>query len=202
MTQNAAMEPRIAPLVESLDKLTGPARGAALARLRRALGKEPGEANEAHRYVARFVPERGDDWRERCLYLIAALYAAHPPARSGEGLQQPEDENFGRSCARLVEQDRDRRESVERRFVALLAADEEEIAQRLRQMVQLLAAAKSPVPVNYSRLLSDLTFWQANEHRARRHWAQAFWRVASSDVDTAPNPDTDDTTATTGDAEE
>ena len=180
MTQAAVDAPQVAPLIEGLDRLVGKDDRAALARLRRALGKSPGEATEAHRYVARFLPTQPNEWRERCLYLVAALYATHPPERRGEGVAAPPDENLGRSCARLVEQDANRRDSVERRFVALLAADEDDLAQPLRQMIQLIAAAKQPIPVNYSRLLTDLSYWRANDHRVRRRWAQAFWRVTGA----------------------
>src|SRR2546426_9537486 len=122
---------------------------AALAALRRSLGKAPGEAAEAHRYVLPFTgnaTQRDED----TYYLVGALFALHqinwPPNEESNG-----PTNFGASFAwlkREVESD-----SIEKRFVALLNCHQEDLPDHLRHAVSLLRSKE--IPIDWARLLRD-----------------------------------------------
>ena len=70
--------------------------------------------------------------------------------------------------------------SIENRFIALLGADPENVADYLRQSVTLLAA--DDLGLNYVSLLDDLALWlnpYATDPRnqIRQRWARDFYRV-------------------------
>lgn len=141
---------------------------AALAALRRGLGKQPGEAAESHRYV---VPFTGDlsIQREATFYLVAALFARHQESWSDGG--EPGPRNLGASIERLAA--RTEGTSVERRFVALLNSHPEDFAEHLRHVVGVLKAGD--VPIDWAQLLRDLQQWDREDRRVQRAWARAFW---------------------------
>lgn len=173
---------------------TGGDRGT-LAALRRGLGREPGSAPEMFPYVAGWVGERRG-WREQCLYLVAALFAAHPrpwPA-SEDGGGSAEERNLGASFARARTRAKSP-EALARRFTALLASDRRELPNRLRQAVSLLRAHDAPV--DWYRLLRDLEQWGRDDRRVERAWARSFWRPAGPDGGSpAGNTGEGDTAAT------
>src|SRR5262245_13745424 len=150
---------------------------AALAALRRSLGKSPGEAADAHRYVLRFNPEQRDEW---AYYLVAGLFAMHP-----ESWQHKEDDNrltnFGASFA-WMKSKADNDSSIERRFVALLDCHTDDLAEHLRHAVNLLRSNKSEVIlVDWLQLLRDLRNWNHEGRFVQRNWARAFWGGAPPD---------------------
>jgi CRISPR system Cascade subunit CasB len=75
MSEQAKAVSREERFVTYLEQLEHAEDRAALAALRRSLGKSPGEASEAHRYVLRFNPPVRE---EETYYLIGALFALHP----------------------------------------------------------------------------------------------------------------------------
>jgi CRISPR system Cascade subunit CasB len=157
--------------VAGLQSLATKDNRAALAGLRRGLGKDPSEAFEAHRYIAGRLPENASDWQVRCHYLVAALFALHPEtAPAGDGPR-----SLGAGMARVAANNRAGGESIERRFNALLASDREALPDHLRHAVQLLKGAE--VPLDWARLLRDIQHWDAEGLRAPRYvWAREFWR--------------------------
>lgn len=152
---------------------------AALAALRRSLGKSPGEASEAHRYVLRFNPEPWDEW---AYYLVAGLFAMHPESwRKAEGDKQLT--NFGASFA-WMKSKADSDSSIERRFVALLDCHEDDLAEHLRHAVRLFKSNKSEVIlVDWLQLLRDLRNWNDEKRYVQRNWARAFWGDNQADKD-------------------
>lgn len=114
----------------------------------------------------------GDDWKARCVQTVAGLYALHPKeAREG---------NFGTSCRALIGDDErlkldESREvgPLARRFQHLLAADREEVFDRVIRLV--MRAKSAEVPVNYQCLYDDLAKWQYNPEIVRVQWAKQFW---------------------------
>ncbi|WP_337153898.1 type I-E CRISPR-associated protein Cse2/CasB [Pseudomonas aeruginosa] len=135
-------------------------------------------------YVERFVgAERHahDAWR-LALYLTAGLFASHPeqgPAslatRFGELMK-------ARDSA-----------SIERRFIALLSADAENLSVYLRQVVSLLAAGK--LAFDYGVLLDDLAHWLdpylpvARGDAIRQRWARDFYAALANTTDTSLHKD-------------
>jgi CRISPR system Cascade subunit CasB len=149
--------------VSHLEKLRAADDRAALARLRRGLGKEPGTAVEMFPLVQPWLPANMPRSQEDAFFLVAALFAAHPePGDIG---------NFGQSFARLAE----KREiaSIEKRFVALLNAHKDDLANHLRHAVSLLAS--DSIPVNWRQLLADIQWWGHPERFVQRDWAKGFW---------------------------
>jgi CRISPR system Cascade subunit CasB len=69
-------------------------------------------------------------------------------------------------------------ESIEKRFIALLGADADNLEEYLRQIVTLLAA--DDCGLDYIALLNDLPYWlnpNATEKRdqIRQRWARDFY---------------------------
>jgi CRISPR system Cascade subunit CasB len=170
--ENESKEQRFVNYLEQLD-LNGDR--AALAALRRSLGQPIGHNGETHRYILWINPST---WDEPYYYLIAGLYALHPTSWHRTEANNRLT-NFGASMARL------NREvvssSIERRFVALLDAHEDDLAEHLRQTVSLLKSRD--VPVDWVRLLKDLRSWKLESKSVQRQWARAFWVNDSSTAD-------------------
>ena len=155
----------------------------ALAHLRRSLGFEPGSYGQAMPYVERFVAvdKHEQDASRLALYLVAGLFALHP---------QQGNRSLAAAFGALMRE----RESanIERRFIALLDADAQNLPNYLRQAVSLLKADERAL--DYAALIGDLNCW-LNPHadqqwrdRIRQRWARDFYRVvteASVPTDTA-----------------
>ncbi|MBX3291566.1 MAG: type I-E CRISPR-associated protein Cse2/CasB [Acidobacteria bacterium] len=135
---------------------------AALAHLRRGLGKKPGDAMEMYPYVGRFAGERSNEAHERAVFLTAALFADYPDAPQNAG-------DLGSSVKQIAEKS----DSIERRFVALLDADAKDLHYYLRQMFGLLKG--NSVPVNWDRLFKDVRNWSHDDRFVQRNWARSFW---------------------------
>src|SRR2546423_7221253 len=113
MSEQTAKSSRDERFVAYLEQLERAEDRAALAALRRSLGKSPGEAPEAHRYVLRFSPPVRE---EGAHYLVGALFALHPKSWQREDVAN-RPTHLGASVARLKRQDES--ESIETRYVAL-----------------------------------------------------------------------------------
>jgi CRISPR system Cascade subunit CasB len=99
---------------------------------------------------------------------IAGLYAMHP-AETSNG-------NFGNTC-KAIEQRRNESQSTdskltatERRFQHVLAAEREEVCDRVLRMARMAKALD--VPINYEQLETDLIRWG---DKVKTDWASAFW---------------------------
>lgn len=171
------------------DGPNGEARGdrAALAALRRGLGKEPGEAPEMFPVLLPLLPEdRLFPRDERVAYLVATLFAFHPetwPAASRHRWRS----NLGASMRRLARQTESN--GPERRFIALLNSDEPDLPHHLRGIVGLLRAAEDPIWVDWSQLTRDLLRWTRPDREVQRRWAHAFWGGRDAPEEEAPAPD-------------
>jgi CRISPR system Cascade subunit CasB len=135
---------------------------AALAHLRRGLGRRPGDAMEMYPYVGRFAGESVNRSHERAVFLTSALFAYYPDAPQNAG-------DLGSSVKQIAEKS----DSIERRFVALLDADAEDLHYYLRQMIGLLKA--NNVPVNWDQLFKDIRNWSHDDRFVQRNWARSFW---------------------------
>lgn len=156
---------------------------AALAALRRGLGKAPGEAAESHRYVVPFTSDLSAR-REAAYYQVAALFAWHQGSWQADSAD-PHSTNLGASLERLAA--RSMGSSVERRFVALLNSHADDLDAHLRQVVGLLKAGD--VPIDWARLLRDLQHWDSEDRQVQRAWARAFWAgQPEPEGRTAPSP--------------
>jgi CRISPR system Cascade subunit CasB len=164
------------PFVEWLVRLSHDDRRA-MAILRRSLAFEPGDFPAAFPYIEPFVPAttRGEHIRE-ALYLLGGLFALHPEHASTHSI--------ARELARVAAARNSG--SIEQRFLTLLASDEATIAQRLRQLVTLVAT--DGAPIDYVELLADLYQWMdpyghAARDRIRRRWARQFYSLNRENKD-------------------
>lgn len=165
--------------VASLYRLVERDDRAALAALRRGLGKRPGEAAEMFPYVVPFCAQLSES-RQNDFFLVAALFAAHPGAPGTQGSQRS---NLGASYRTLAAKSESA--NVERRFVALLNASREDLDTHLRHAVSLLKA--HDVTVDWAQLLRDLAGWNWESRAIQRRWSQAYWG-ASPTVQATQSP--------------
>lgn len=169
---NTHQPPNLAQdFVRYLTTLTEQDRGAKAA-LRHSLGFAPGRYPAAFPYVERFVGNdrhTDDAWR-KALYLVAGLFSAHPAYQA--------DRSFATAFARLRLQRNS--DSIEKRFITLIAADPENIPNYLRQAVSLMAA--EGIAFDYAALCNHLARWLnpwAQEQRddLRQRWARDYYRA-------------------------
>lgn len=122
----------------------------------------------------------GDKYSERAVQTIAGLYATHPKVIH-EG-------DFGVMCRKLLgDEERKKLDTAEgvgpitRRFQHLLAAEGEEIFDRIVRFV--LRAKAEEIPVNYVELFEKLVYWQwpDSADRVRADWARSFWTPATEE---------------------
>jgi CRISPR system Cascade subunit CasB len=159
----------------ALQQLAAPPSGepdrAALAALRRGLGRRPGEIAEPYRVLLTLPDARPAPWQEDACFLVAGLFAWHliPWRESTDG-----PTNLGESLRRHANARPGN--GAERRFVALLNAGYEDLPVHLRHVVGLLRASETPI--DYAQLLRDVTdrAWNAESRYVQRAWSRAFWR--------------------------
>lgn len=163
---------KVSAFISRLERLVEEEDRATLAQLRRSLAFEPGTYVYAFPLVERFTINLSPD-RRRLYFLVAGLFALHP-----ESNNDPR-EDFGRTLQRLYLKDTS--PSTERRFLALLEADDDQLPHHLRQLVSLLKA--KGLAVNWRRLLQDLINRQYDPDATKRRWAQSFYRPLSEDTE-------------------
>lgn len=158
------------------DRDDGDARGA-MAALRRGMGRPPGEISEASRIVQPMLDMDAPQWVEDTMYIIAPLFAFHRAPYDGDP-----GTNIGDHFRALSDEDGEPPRSVERRFMALLAAEPDELPDALRQAVSLLKS--KDVPVNWRELFDDVGWWldrrpegEGYRQRVRLKWSRRFWRL-------------------------
>ncbi|MEA4909277.1 MAG: type I-E CRISPR-associated protein Cse2/CasB [Anaerolineaceae bacterium] len=150
---------------------------AARAALRRSLGRAPGEAPDAFRYVVPWLPDPCSQRVEASYYLIAGLFALHP--------KYIDEGNLAAHLRKLAGADEEENQRLERRLMAALRAHPNDLPNHLRRLVGILKA--KDVPVNWHELMRDLLAWDHPERSAQKRWANAFWggRLAAA----ADHPD-------------
>lgn len=149
------------------------------AELKRALQQEdPGRHTAIFRYVEPFVPRDGRYGGRDAYYLVAALF----------GLVEKDDtrEDSRVSLAKAVRQYElggeaggDEVSATEKRFLALLDADDDELPHRLRQMVKMVTSGSNRVhqQLDWQKLLTDLTRWNHPARRTQTDWAREFYNT-------------------------
>jgi CRISPR system Cascade subunit CasB len=155
---------------------------AALARLRRGLGKPAGSVLDIVEYTHADEFAGRDDAptpAEIAAHLSMTLYALHQQSQ-GRPMHQG-GHPLGRSIRALIPVERGEKyteASVAKRFTMLGTADSlGELTHHLRGMVQLLRAGG--VPLDYGQLAADLLTWQRPGGAAtvRLRWGRDFHRT-------------------------
>lgn len=141
--------------------------------LRRSLAFDPGVYVPAYPYVEPFVKDKDRPWRRKMLYLVAGLWAAHwREGRSGAPMK------IGEACA--AHQKVSGSTNTERRFIALLDSDRDQLPHRLRQMIALL----KDQPIDFSDMLKQLLYWNNDQKKSQNAWARDFYRTLNSEKTT------------------
>lgn len=156
-------EIRESAFVKSLERLHKEKNRAAIAKLRRGLGKKNG-TSDMYRYVVPFLPEGTETYQLDHYFLIASLFALHPePAPRGTSMGKIFRAMMGTS------------QSIEKRFENLLAVDAEDLDGHLRQAVSL--AKSKNIRVDFHRLFYDINrkYWNRPDRRVQLEWARDFW---------------------------
>lgn len=168
MTEQTEVQKRDHRFVEYLYGLAERQDRAALADLRRGLGQEIGSVISMYRHV---IPRAPQYRKAQDLYfLVAALFTMNT--------QRGPRESLGKSMSRIKNSSSgDKSDSVDGRFNSLLAADLEDIPSYLRQVISLLNS--KAVPVDWERLLRDLSYWDHPDRFVQLRWAQDFWAPSS-----------------------
>lgn len=134
---------------------------AALAAIRRGLSA-PTSA-EVLREVLPFVSAKHSN-HEAMYILVAALFATHS--------LEVEQQSIGTALRRVRDMPNSG-DSIEKRFIALLDADHEQVAVHLRHAIQLCQSRN--IGVDYNMLLRDVLYWDAPQRWVQLRWARDFW---------------------------
>lgn len=144
-----------------------------LARLRRGLGQPPSLDIGMYPLIDWYIrDDQKETWRGKVHYLVAAMYASHP-SHTDEKL------NFGQHLAKAAAQLSDL-VPTEKRFLALLNTDEDDLYRRLPDFVGLLK--RKEIPVNWEELFKDLCYWSSPTREVQRHWANGFWYYRPAEI--------------------
>lgn len=176
---NSNDEP-IRQFVRFLEQQNGPSGRALLAELRRAAA-DPLNTYGTVWLLGDKLPD-SNGWDFDAYRLAAALFALHATKLWGRDnrLQIPrfyKDEqrrSFGASLRRLRNQLSVGQDSLDMRVKALIDANREDLADPLRGLVQRIATADRPVPIDYAQLLRDLIQWDDGD-TVRRTWSRDYW---------------------------
>ncbi len=157
--------------IEWLEELNGK-DSKVRAVLRRGLSFDPGAFPPTYPYVEPFMKGEDNSWRRDVHYLVAGLWAMHWRAgRIGAAV------SVGAACA--IHKDASKSESTEKRFIALLDSDRDQLPNRLRQMVALLKEQN----LDFEGILRGLLFWSDEKKRTQNAWARDFYRSHASKID-------------------
>lgn len=159
-----------------------PATRAALAKMRRGIGKAPGSMPEIWEYTLSDLPESllSRDGKpsqgEWAVHIALTLFAMHQQGLNtvNECMHRPTF-GLGKSVAALVHSEDDL-SRIKRRFDRAATADTmEEFSNHLRNLIQLMRAEKQPL--DYAALAKDLFFYQSSalQDRVRLRWGEDFY---------------------------
>ena len=178
-----AVRSYVAGAIERLTQVSAAARRAALAKLRRGVGKTLDEAPETWEFVYQGLPDFGRK-AEDAVFVALTLLALH--SQSQAELCNKQGISFGAAVAKLRTPDSEK--SLKRRFdAAVTSKSSEEFAQHVRGLIQLLRASKKDTSFDYPLFAEDLYWlqWPDARRRVMRKWGRDFYRLA---------PDTNNTT--------
>lgn len=166
---------------------------AMLAKLRRGVGKNPGELPELFEIVLSDVPEdlygTGDQISKPVLaiYTALTLFALHqqgkdrPMSNSGTEMNRFSGNSLGAAVGELVrlKDDVNNEGAVKRRFDTVVTATEfTEFAYHARSLIQLLKT--EDIQLDYPRLAMDFYWYQFDDvrNRIRLRWGEDYYRLA------------------------
>lgn len=179
-----------------LNSSSDSAQRAALANLRRGVGRHPSNVPQLWGEVLHNMPEElysqsGEpSYAEWAVYTALTLFALHQQGKNTKDeAMHREEVSLGRAVAGLVSNDDDR-ERIWKRFVKVVTAgDMTELSYHLRGIVQLLKA--NGIALDYALLAKDLFLFQTQEYSdgVKLRWGQDFYRIQKKDENTEEEAD-------------
>ena len=180
---------RVGAFAAQLARLVDTEDRAALAALRRGLGKAPGDVAAMHPLIVPFLPDDGNARDDEAWYLVGSLFGLHPEPWRASAQTDGRGPSFGATLKRLRDAKGDAGgPGIDRRMVAILNAHRDDVGAHLRQAVGLLRGGA--LPIDWAHLLRDLLRWDHPERPTQRQWARDYYRGApgpSGTPDTAAN---------------
>lgn len=148
-----------------------------MAALRRGLGRTPGTVTAMYPYVIPWVKREA----EARHFLVASLFAAGPKHCRAE--TKGPSYSVGWAMRHALDPDKKVAEaSMERRFLALLDSDSDELPQRLARILPFLNK-KEGTYLDYVQLLGDLRKWESPYRTVQKKWALDFWTTSGNSRD-------------------
>lgn len=155
---------------------------AALATLRRGLGKSPAEIPEVWAVTMTWENADGadaasDSRADWAVHTALTLYARHRQGKNGS--MNDDGSSFGAAMGALRRHDADKAQSVVRRFnAAVTSEDLAEFSRHALGAVQLLRAADFAAKIDYPAFAADLFVYQfpALRDDIVLKWGRDFWR--------------------------
>ncbi|MDR0490492.1 MAG: type I-E CRISPR-associated protein Cse2/CasB [Oscillospiraceae bacterium] len=167
--------------IMQLDQDTSNSR-ALCAKLRRAVGKEPGDVPDIWELTLQHSPEEWDSHTDKpsneewAVHTALTLYALH---RQGKDKSMNREKvSFAHAVGELVRDDENRFDAIQRRFNAVATAVEfTELAHHARGLIQLLKAEDKGM--DYPRFAKDLFYYQypSGANRIRLRWGEDFFHA-------------------------
>lgn len=169
---------------------------AMLAKLRRGIGKQPGELPELFEILFADMPEDLFGKNDEPSYAVQAIYTAltlfslhqqgkdHPMSIAGKIKDKKTGNSLGAAIGHLVKQDKDREPAIKRRFDTVTTATVlTELAHHARSLIQLLRTGD--ITLDYPRFAVDLYWFQFDEirNRIRLRWGQDYYLTAQTNID-------------------
>lgn len=155
---------------------------AKLASLRRGLGQADGWDPQLASIVNPRIGNIPDRQATIC-YHVAALFGLHPVGwkRGEDDSARYENRSFTQSLHMLAFQQSqeggrsldDIKQPLDRRLMALLNANSDDVFDHLRYTVSLLRGTE--IPVDWGKLILDLDRWDEPDRSVQRTWSRAWW---------------------------
>ncbi|MCL2807366.1 MAG: type I-E CRISPR-associated protein Cse2/CasB [Coriobacteriia bacterium] len=161
---------------------------AALAKLRRGVGKEIGGVPESWEVTLVDMPEEligkkdAISWAEQAIYTSLTLFALHQQGRI-ECVSR-KNISFGKMARWIVNPEKSNEQTVKRRFDAVLTSkDFVEFSRHARSLIQIAKA--NEVYLDYPRFAKDLFLYQNPELRTKvmLAWGKDFWVSTKNNED-------------------
>ncbi len=165
---------------------------AELANMRRGIGKKPGELPELWGMLFGDLPEnllgttREPSRAEWAIYSALTLFALHQQGNSPKTHpMHKEKESLGKAVRRLAPiRETDEFKRIQRKLhIAAVSDDMDELAYRLRGLVQLMRS--ECIPLDYVQLATDFYWYQMPEQipAVRLQWGRDFYYLINENDD-------------------
>ncbi len=157
---------------------------AALANLRRGVGRRPGELPQLYGELLQDMPQEmyssgsKPSYAEWAVYMALTLYAMHQQGKDVKtDNMNRENVSLGNAASELVTDIDDTERIWKRLYVVASSDDMQEMSYHIRSLIKLLR--DKDIPLDYPQLAKDLYLYQLSDESAeqiRLKWGQDFYK--------------------------